>query len=689
MEQEELKDCGIACFAMILEYYGGYMSLEDIQELFHADKNGTTAYDMVEGMKKVGFEAKGFQCPLENLLKGDVLFPCIAHVTLNQSYSHFVVIYDVDENKQELVVADPANKITKIPSHIFHKIYSGNVLTCYPITTVIHNTKQNISIKNIFQFLQNSKPLVWQIFFLSILILIYSIGSSFLGEVMLKGLNANQSESYFFYLTFFFGSMIFLKWTSQFFRNKLFLWVEKKVDVLLSMDVFHNVLSLSYSYYHNHTTGDILARMDALDQVKDTLCKWMMVLMIDVPLMLVCFWILFLMNPSISILILLFFLIQLLLLRLFSSPLEEEIEEYQQSQSQMSTLEVECIRSFETIKGISLESYFYQKLMRQKVSFLKHREHLELLIFLENYGKKLCEEFSSLLLLLVGCLFVRKGTLTFGTLLTIQNLAMYFYAPMNEFIDLDKDTKQAKKALERVSVFYQKQVEKGYLKKKKEGAITFHNLCYSYRPDIEILHHIHLTINMGEKVLVLGTSGSGKSTLFKLLKRYYPVPRGSIQIGKNDLLDYEDTDDICYIHQTENLYTGSLLENLTLKEHFKEDDMKEIVQICEVEEIIQHDRLGYYRLIEENGVNLSGGERQRIILARTLLRPFEILIIDEGLNQVDVNLERRILKKVFQKFWRQTIIVISHREENLDLFTRKIRINQGMIRENVVRTGGN
>ena len=81
---------------MIMEYYGGYMDTEDIRELFHTNKNGTNAFDIVEGVKQIGFSAKGVFCPTDKLLEEELMLPCIANVTMNQSYSHFVVIYEID-----------------------------------------------------------------------------------------------------------------------------------------------------------------------------------------------------------------------------------------------------------------------------------------------------------------------------------------------------------------------------------------------------------------------------------------------------------------------------------------------------------------------------------------------------------------------------------------------------------------
>ena len=74
------------------------------------------------------------------------------------------------------------------------------------------------------------------------------------------------------------------------------------------------------------------------------------------------------------------------------------------------------------------------------------------------------------------------------------------------------------------------------------------------------------------------------------------------------------------------------------------------------------------------------------MLARTLLRKFNILIIDEGLNQVDVDLERKILKNLFGKYKNKTILIISHRLENLDLYDRKIVIENGVLTCNASKT---
>ena len=147
-------------------------------------------------------------------------------------------------------------------------------------------------------------------------------------------------------------------------------------------------------------------------------------------------------------------------------------------------------------------------------------------------------------------------------------------------------------------------------------------------------------------------------------------------IDKIDINDYQNSD-IVYVSQSEILFSDTVYNNID------SNNIIDIAKICLVDEIIRKNKLGYNMLIEENGFNLSGGERQRIILARAIARDFNILIIDEGLSQVDINMERKIMKNLFMKYPGKTIIFISHRLENMDLFDQVIKIEKGQINDDL------
>ena len=142
---------------------------------------------------------------------------------------------------------------------------------------------------------------------------------------------------------------------------------------------------------------------------------------------------------------------------------------------------------------------------------------------------------------------------------------------------------------------------------------------------------------------------------------------------------------ITYISQNENLFTDSVKNNITLNRNISEEKFKQVCKSLYLDEFVSKMYLGYETKIEENGLNLSGGQRQRIILARALLKESSIILIDEALSQVDINLERKIIKNIFKIYKEKTILVISHRLENLDLYDRLLIIENHSIVEDASR----
>ena len=205
----------------------------------------------------------------------------------------------------------------------------------------------------------------------------------------------------------------------------------------------------------------------------------------------------------------------------------------------------------------------------------------------------------------------------------------------------------------------------------------------SYGTD-KILEDVSFSVNSGDKIGILGVNGAGKSTLFKILMKYYEINRNKIYINDIDYTDYKTSNGIKCISQQEVLFTDTLYNNVNL-DNDDEEKFLEVARICKLDEIIKDNNTGYNMLIEENGFNISGGQKQRIVLARALMQTFNILLIDEGLNQVDINLERQILKNIFKRFNDKTIIVISHRLENMDLFNQVVELNNGKVTNNLVK----
>ena len=121
-------------------------------------------------------------------------------------------------------------------------------------------------------------------------------------------------------------------------------------------------------------------------------------------------------------------------------------------------------------------------------------------------------------------------------------------------------------------------------------------------------------------------------------------------------------DNITYVGQNENIFTGTIKENIILDNKISDIDLNKVCKICKVDDIISKKTFRLESVIGSDEGNISGGEKQRIILARAVLKNSNILILDEALSEVDINLELEILKNIRESYKNKTIIYISHKK---------------------------
>lgn len=672
IRQDGFKDCGPTCLSMIIKHYKGYIDINELKEMCKTDKNGTTAYHLIETAKKCGFESYGVKCNLEDINKNNIILPCIAHVILNNSYKHYVVIKKIDYKKKKITVYDPIGTIKTYTYENFQKIFSNIIILLYPIK-VIKNIPNNSIKKFILEITKTSTKQLIQIIIISIFITLFSIIISFYLQYMVDNVN-NQGKIYFIFTLFLI--IYIMKIISDFLRNKIIILVNQKIDFNLNYNSFKQIINLPYCYYKNNTTGEIISKINDLDVVRQVISKVAISIFIDLPLTLLSLIIMYILNEKLFIISLIIMLLYWLVLILFRNPLNEKIEDTTLVKADTTSYMVERINGYETLKGCNKEHIALKKFedkyaaLSNKIYDLDNCYNYQLLL------KEIINDLGFIFIILIGILLVKDNIITIGQLLSFNSLLVYFLTPIRNIIDLDDSIKQSKIAIKKILNLYYDKKESGILDKKMKGEIIFKNLSYTFNDTRNVLENINLKINKNSKVMVIGESGSGKSTLFKILKKYYTVPRDKVYIDNVDINDYQESN-IVYVSQNEILFTDTISNNID------SDNIIDISKICLIDEIVKNNQLGYNMLIEENGFNLSGGERQRIILARALANEFDILIIDEGLSQVDINMERKILKNLFENYNDKTIIFISHRLENMDLFNQVIKLKKGRISDDL------
>ncbi len=199
------------------------------------------------------------------------------------------------------------------------------------------------------------------------------------------------------------------------------------------------------------------------------------------------------------------------------------------------------------------------------------------------------------------------------------------------------------------------------------------------------LRGLNLQIPRGSRVAIVGPVGSGKSTLVNLLARVYPVPPGTIHIGKIDITEIpvgQLRQSIGYVPQEAFLFSRTLRDNIALgRPDAADHEIARAVDLARLTGDVDAFPEGLETLVGERGFTLSGGQRQRATLARAALRDPRILILDDSLSSVDADTERAILDALERDLGDRTCILISHRPSTLAGFKRIVVLDHGRVVE--------
>ena len=196
----------------------------------------------------------------------------------------------------------------------------------------------------------------------------------------------------------------------------------------------------------------------------------------------------------------------------------------------------------------------------------------------------------------------------------------------------------------------------------------------------EIFREVNLEILKGDKVALLGPSGSGKSTLVNLIIGILESKSGNISINdksvksKKELTNFFQ-DKVSIIPQKPTMMEATIKENIILNQSFDEKKFKKVIDICQLNDFLNTllDRENSY--IHSSNLNLSGGQLQRISIARAMYRNPKILLIDEGFNQLDKNVENIVSENILS-IKDLTVIIIYHKIISDKLINKKFYIKE-------------
>ncbi|MBN2536441.1 MAG: ABC transporter ATP-binding protein [Spirochaetales bacterium] len=217
-----------------------------------------------------------------------------------------------------------------------------------------------------------------------------------------------------------------------------------------------------------------------------------------------------------------------------------------------------------------------------------------------------------------------------------------------------------------------------------KGKIEFKDVSFHYGNGENVISHINLLIQPGEKIGILGTTGSGKSTLVHLIPRFFDPTEGHILID-----DMKSTDisfqslrtRISIIFQEIVLFSGSIKENILFgNPSASSNEMIHAAGIACADTFINNKENVWDEHIGERGAGLSGGERQRIAIARTVISNPDIIILDDVTSSVDIDTEKQLITNLFKTFSEKTVIIISQKITTVQNADRIFVLDKGEIK---------
>lgn len=683
--QEGNKDCGVCCLLSIIRYYNGNISLNKLMEMTKTTKNGTTFYNLSEAASKIGMASKAYYVDDFNNIS---VYSCpfISQVIRN-GYTHFVVVYKISKDK--LLIMDPALGSLYMSREKFLNIWTGYIMMFEKVKILPNYKDEKYINKLLYGLILNNKKIIVNCLLLTLMFCFLTIGYSVYLKVMIDKV-LNQDKYLLIVISLIFFIVILFRSLTNLFRNQMLSYFNMRVDISLFLNSFKRILLLPYNYYKNKTTGEIISRVNDLSYIKQIISQLLTTVFLDIVLLLFSLVCLYFINSKMFVISFFIAILYMIIIFIYPRFIKTKIYESQAEVAKVNSYLVESISGLETIKGLRCEKMVNDRLesyyTKAQATIFDYNIISNGVLFL----KDLIFYVGVLLINYVGCVDIMNGNFTVGSLLTFNTILGYFLNPLQNFIDLADDYVYVKGVFKRANGLYEVKLDDLESKNglRVEGDISFNNLDFSFNGKDQILKSIKIEFKAKEKILLLGNSGSGKSTLLKILYKYYDVSRGMVLVNGIDINDFSISDirdDIIYVSQNETLYTGSIKDNILLN---RDIDYKDFLDMCcylEVDNIIKDNLLGYDFLLEENGANISGGERQRIILARALFKKGNIILIDEGLSQMDIDLERRVLKRIFSIFKDKMIIVVSHRFNNMDLYDKVFKLKDGMVDDCLTR----
>lgn len=453
--------------------------------------------------------------------------------------------------------------------------------------------------------------------------------------------------------------------------------IQGRVSAILSqnivsrmrMDLFRKIVNLPVGYLDSHSHGDIMSRMTndienisgTVSQSLSSLVSGILTITATVVMMIYLCW-------QLAILSCVTVILTILVTKYLSRAMRHFYRKRQVLLGTLNGTVEEMVGGYRTVVAYNRQQAIMQEFNQVSDHLTKTGIVAEILGSSMGPFMNVINNIGFVIIAAFGGYFAVNGVISIGVISAFIVYAKQFGRPIDELAQIYGQIQTAIAGAERVfAVLDTPEEDKSGSRSidTAQGNITFKDVCFSYEPGQEILHHMNFEVHAGHKIAIVGATGSGKTTVVNLLMRFYDVDSGEILIDGVNIKDIDCNNlrkNMAIVLQNAVLFADTVKNNLCYsREDATDEEIETAAQMSNCSTLISHLTNGYDTMLGQSGNSLSQGQRQLLTIARAFLADPKILILDEATSSVDTRTEKHIQDAMVKLMENRTSLIIAHR----------------------------
>ncbi len=456
-----------------------------------------------------------------------------------------------------------------------------------------------------------------------------------------------------------------------------------KVRNRMRRAVFARLLRCDWMHLQRHHTGDLINRLEGdVASITTLMTEVIPATVVAATQLLASFALLFTMSPWLAVAIFITLPVCLAVSRVYVKKMRKLNRDVRDSDSRIQSVLQESLQHKELIKSLEQNDSTEQQLsdlqsqlqdqVASRTRFSLGAYTLVQLGFATGY----------VVAFLWGADSLRDGIITYGTMAAYLQLVGLIQRPTMDLSRYIPGIVSSLTAAERLYELEDIPVEQqgDAIMLKETAGVRFKDVTFRYEEGKRfILNKFTFDFPPNSSTAIIGETGAGKTTLIRLLIAFINPQGGSIELYNGNEQHESSTltrRNFVYIPQGNSLVSGTIRENLLMgNPEATEEEMKRALHIACAEYVLELPD-GIDSHITERGGGLSEGQAQRIAVARSILRPGSILILDEVTSALDEATEQEMLKRLTQSQIGKTLIFVTHRPAVINYCTQVLKIEK-------------